>query len=196
MPDQWREGRIAPIWESGDKTDVRTIEEFALRVWPQSCTPTSSRLGFGDVRRVLYLKSNFGFRRGRGCSDAIFILRRVIDQHLVRRRPLHICFIGIPKGYGSVDRKTAWKALPHRGAATSGHAHRHTFCCSGTLGLARVPVLSRQGSSKKGMLPHPCITSYRWTVSSSGMSCVLSGPWGSPLDTPSMVLCRKVTPAY
>jgi hypothetical protein len=91
----------------------RTVEEFAFRVWPQSCTATSSKLGFREGRRVLYLKSKFAFRNGSGCSDAVFVLRRVIDQHLVRRRPLHICFIDIPKVDDSVDRETAWKSLLH-----------------------------------------------------------------------------------
>jgi hypothetical protein len=60
------------------------------------------------------LEIQYGFRNGRGCSDAIFVLRRVMDQHLVR--PLHICLIDITTAYDSVDRDTAWKALLHQGA--------------------------------------------------------------------------------
>jgi hypothetical protein len=55
MPDQWREGIIAPIWKAGDKSNV---QKYRFRVSLQRCNPTSSRLGFGDGRRVLYLKSN------------------------------------------------------------------------------------------------------------------------------------------
>jgi hypothetical protein len=58
MPDQWREGIIAPIWKAGDEEMCKIIEEFAFRVSLQRCTPTSSRLGFGDGWRALYLKSN------------------------------------------------------------------------------------------------------------------------------------------
>jgi hypothetical protein len=62
------------------------------------------------------LEVQYGFRDNRGCPDAIFVLRRVIEQHLVRRRPLYICLIDITKAYDSVNRETAWKALLHRGA--------------------------------------------------------------------------------
>jgi hypothetical protein len=55
------------------------------------------------------LKSNMGFVMEGGALMPIFV-RRVIDQHLVRRRPLHICFIDMTKAYESVDRETAWKA--------------------------------------------------------------------------------------
>jgi hypothetical protein len=115
MPDQWREGIIAPIWKAGDKTDVRNYRGICL----QSVAAKVYNILKARLRRwaeEALLEVQYGFRNGRGCSDAIFVLRRVIDQHLVRRRPLHICFIDITKAYDSVDRETAWKALLHRGA--------------------------------------------------------------------------------
>ncbi len=61
MPDQWREGIVAPIWKAGDKTDVRNYRGICLQSVAAKVTPTSSKLGFGDGRRRLYLKSNMGF---------------------------------------------------------------------------------------------------------------------------------------
>jgi hypothetical protein len=41
MPDQWREGIIAPIWKAGDKQMCEIIEASVCGVWLQRCTPTS-----------------------------------------------------------------------------------------------------------------------------------------------------------
>jgi hypothetical protein len=114
MPDQWREGIIAPIWKAGDKSNVQNypgicLQSVAAKVYSNILQARLRRWAESALLEVQY-----GFRNGRGCSDAIFVLRRVIDQHLVRRRPLHICFIDITKAYDSVDRETAWKALLHR----------------------------------------------------------------------------------
>ncbi len=51
-----------------------------------------------------------------GAALTLFSYCVVIDQHLVRRRPQHICFIDITKAYDCVDRATAWKTLLNRGA--------------------------------------------------------------------------------
>jgi hypothetical protein len=90
------------------------IEASACTMWPQSCTPSSSKLGFGDGGRP---SSPLWVMCGTGCSIYGYLrMRGVIDQHLVRRRPLHTCFIDIMKACDSVDEETLWKALFHRGA--------------------------------------------------------------------------------
>ena len=116
MPDQWREGIIAPIWKSGDKTDVRNYRGICLQSVAAKVYSNILKNRLRGWAEGALLEVQYGFRDNRGCPDAIFILRRVLDQHLVRRRPLHICFIDITKAYDSVDRETAWKALLHRGA--------------------------------------------------------------------------------
>ena len=62
------------------------------------------------------LDARYGFRRRRQCRDANFVLRRLVDHQLIRGKELFVCFIGITKAYDSVDRKTAWETLIHRGA--------------------------------------------------------------------------------
>ena len=116
MPDQWREGIIAPIWKSGDKTDVRNYRGICLQSVAAKVYSNILKNRLRGWAEGALLEVQYGFRDNRGCPDAIFVLRRVIDQHLVRRRPLHICFIDITKAYDSVNRETAWKALLHRGA--------------------------------------------------------------------------------
>jgi hypothetical protein len=119
------EGIFAPIWESWDKSNVQNFRGICLH---SVAAKVYSNILQARLRRwaeSVLLEVQYGLRNGsyyRGCSDAIFVLRRVIDQHLaiVRRRPLHICFIDIAKaydhGHDSVDRETAWMAFLHRGA--------------------------------------------------------------------------------
>ena len=62
------------------------------------------------------LDVQYGFRSRRQCADAISVLRRVVDQHLIRGQELFVYFIDITKAYDSADRQTAWETLTHRGA--------------------------------------------------------------------------------
>jgi hypothetical protein len=178
----------------------KTIGEYAFRVWLQRCTPTSSRLGFGNGRECALLEVQYGFRNGRGCSDAILVLRRVIDQHLVRRRPLHINFIDITKAYDSIDRETAWKGLLHRGAPPKivqllRDMHTDTRYVVRAPGLGLGETFAVEPGFKPRDLSHPCCLTYIWIVS-SGISCLPSSPWGLRLGTPSMVLCTNLTSKY
>jgi hypothetical protein len=112
------------------------------------------------------LEIQYGFRHGRGCSDAIFVLRRVIDQHLVRRRPLHICFIDITKAYDSVGHGRPYFIGVHHQKLCSylGTCTQTTDMLLEHLGLASGKLLlSRRGSSK-GVLSHLCYSICTWTV--------------------------------
>ena len=79
MPDQWREGIIAPIWKSGDKTDVRNYRGICLQSVAAKVYSNILKNRLRGWAEGALLEVQYGFRDNRGCPDAIFILRRVID---------------------------------------------------------------------------------------------------------------------
>ena len=50
----------------------------------------------------------FGFRPGRGTTDAIFILCRLEEKHLGKQKSLYFGFADFEKAFDHVSRKVLW----------------------------------------------------------------------------------------
>ena len=53
----------------------------------------------------------FGFRPGRGTTDAIFILRQVQESFLAKKKDLWLAFVDLEKAFDRVPREVVWWAL-------------------------------------------------------------------------------------
>ena len=56
-----------------------------------------------------------GFRKGRGTTEQVFILRNIIEQSIEWQAPLYINFVDFTKAFDSLDRSRLWKILRHYG---------------------------------------------------------------------------------
>ena len=45
-----------------------------------------------------------GFRRGRGCTDQIFIVRQICKKYLGKGKDIYFAFLDLEKAYDRVDR--------------------------------------------------------------------------------------------
>ena len=59
--------------------------------------------------------TQFGFRKGRGTSEAVFMLRHLVDKSQHQKKPLFSAFIDFKKAYDSVPRELLWKSLGKMG---------------------------------------------------------------------------------
>ena len=75
-----------------------------------------------------------GFRRGRGCSDQIFVLRNIIEQCTKWQRELYINFADFQKAFDSIHRECLWKILRSYGIPSKItsiiKSFYHNFSCS------------------------------------------------------------------
>ena len=49
-----------------------------------------------------------GFRRGRGCTDQIFIVRQICKKYLGKGEDMYFAFLDLEKAYDRVDRDAVW----------------------------------------------------------------------------------------
>ena len=56
-------------------------------------------------------KCRGGFRRGRGCTDQIFIVRQICEKYLGKGKDVYLAFLDLEKAYDSVDRDAMWNVL-------------------------------------------------------------------------------------
>ena len=52
-----------------------------------------------------------GFRRGRGCTDQIFIVRQVCKKYIGKDKDVYFAFLDLEKAYDRVDRDAIWNVL-------------------------------------------------------------------------------------
>ena len=57
-------------------------------------------------------QTQFGFRRKKGCDNAIFILRNIIDRS--SSKPMRISFIDLTAAYDKIPRKILFRVLDIR----------------------------------------------------------------------------------
>ena len=57
----------------------------------------------------------FGFRPGRGTTDAIFIVRQIQEKFLAQKKDLWIAFVDLEKAFDIVPRDVLWWALRQSG---------------------------------------------------------------------------------
>ena len=52
-----------------------------------------------------------GFRRGKGCTDQIFIVRQVCEKYLGEGKDIYFAFLDLEKVYDRDDRDAMWNVL-------------------------------------------------------------------------------------
>ena len=111
-PLDWQKAIIVPIWKKkGSKSDCTKYRGISLlsHVGKMYAKIIEQRTR-AKVERYLS-KAQFGFRKGKGCTDAIFSLRQLSEKAIEFNTELNVLFVDQEKAFDRVDRKKLWKIL-------------------------------------------------------------------------------------
>nr|GEU68438.1 retrovirus-related Pol polyprotein LINE-1 [Tanacetum cinerariifolium] len=101
IPDEWRLSEVIPVYKN--KGDAQACSNYrgikllshTMKLWERVI---ERRLR----RESRVLENQFGFMPGRSTTEAIHLLRSLMDKYRERQRDLHMAFLDLEKAYDSV----------------------------------------------------------------------------------------------
>ena len=115
-PADWRKSLLVPLLKKGDPTDLSNYRGISLLSLPGKVYALVLKQRLQSWADSILLEGQCGFRKGRGCTDAVFSLKSLLERAHRKGKPVQLCFIDLSKAYDSVDRDLAWCVLRQRGA--------------------------------------------------------------------------------
>ena len=115
-PSEWKGSLFTFLYKGkGDKLDPDNFRGISLL---SVCAKVYGKLLLDRLQPILepgLLESQCGFRKGRGCPDLQFSLRRLTELARAHRAPLWVAFVDFRKAFDCVNRKALWAILEARG---------------------------------------------------------------------------------
>jgi len=115
VPSDWQKGVISPLFKKGEKTSCHNYRGITLlsHVGKIYTRILEKRLR-ACVEGILN-DSQYGFRPGRGTTDAVFVVKMILEKSWEWGADKYALFIDLEKAFDRVDRENLWQVLrdPH-----------------------------------------------------------------------------------
>ena len=111
FPEDWGKAILLPIPKKGDKTVCDNYRGISLIDIAAKIFSVMLLNRFSRARDARTRPNQGGFRRGRGCVDQIFTLRRVLEHRYKYQQPTVACFIDFRTAFDSINRDSLWTVI-------------------------------------------------------------------------------------
>ena len=110
VPTDWEQSFIVCLYKGkGDALDRGNYRGLKLT---EQAMKFLERIVDGLIRQVVSIDdSQFGFVPGRGTTDAILLVRQLLEKYLAVYKRLYMAFIDLEKAFDHVPQRVIWWAL-------------------------------------------------------------------------------------
>ena len=114
MPESQRKNDLIPIFKG--KGDVRSCGNYKSIKLLEQGMKVIERIFERRLRKVVKLdEMQMGFMPRRGTTDAIFIMRQLLEKYEMARRDLYMVFVDLEKAFDRFPREVIWWSLKRKG---------------------------------------------------------------------------------
>ncbi|KAL9982087.1 hypothetical protein ACROYT_G010881 [Oculina patagonica] len=145
-PSDWKKSLLAKVPKIGDPSICDNYRGISLLLVPYKvfCRLLLSRMQEGVEKRLR--QEQAAYRRDKGTTEQIFILRNILEQSAEWQAPLYIGFIDFKKAFDSVRRDRLWNILKHYGIPENfvniiRDLYEGSTCCVVERGQSQTKVL-------------------------------------------------------
>ena len=115
MPQDWVDAVLIPIPKNGDLCNCNNWRGIALLDVVGKVVATILQERLQVLAEQGLPESQCGFRKGRSCTDMIFVVRQLMEKSWEHRAKTFFTFIDLKKAYDSVPRRGMWLVLKKLG---------------------------------------------------------------------------------
>ena len=113
IPEDWRRSRICTVFKN--KGDILECGNYRGLKVTEHLLKVMERIVDGRLRQIVQIRSTqFGFLKGRGSMDAIFIVRQLQQKALEGNGKIYYGFVDLEKAYDRVPREVVFWCLRRR----------------------------------------------------------------------------------
>jgi hypothetical protein len=92
IPEEWSRVKIIPIFEKGDRNDCNNYRGICLRTSAYKVYAKIITRRLNVISEALLHEEQHGFRKGRSCSNCVFVMRQIIQKRREFNLETHILF--------------------------------------------------------------------------------------------------------
>ena len=191
FPEAWTEGLLVPLHKKGDInlpdnyrgiTLLSSLRKLFTRV-------INNRLESWAEEYGVYIEAHYGFRKGRGTVDCIFVLSELVNNFVNSGKKLYSFFVDFRKAFDFVVRDNLWYKLLCYGV--NGNILKiimSMYRCVKT----KIYVNGQKSQSveyKLGVRQRECLSPFVFAMYINDMECALSrGNTGVTIDDVKLLL--------
>lgn len=111
IPDEWKEAVVTPIFKKGDRWNCNnyrgiSILNAAYKVYAKIICRRLNTISEYKLR-----EEQCGFRKGRSCSDCVYVAQQIIQKRREFNLPTYMMFVDYEKAFDRVKRDKLWEIM-------------------------------------------------------------------------------------
>ena len=119
VPKEWQTGVVVPLFKKGDQRVCANYRGITLLSLPGKVYSKVLERRVRPIVEPQVEEEQCGFRPGRGTTDQLFTLARILEGAWEYAQPVYMCFVDLEKAYDRVPREILWEVLREYGVRGS-----------------------------------------------------------------------------